>query len=63
MAKLILGSVLKRKKMTKMEFAKRMGIKYAAVFAYFRPTYNPTFRMMERWAKVLGVRIRDLFQE
>lgn len=63
MAKLILGEVLKRKKLSKRQFAKRMGYHYASVFQFFRPTYNPTFKMMIRWAEAAECKVRDLFKE
>lgn len=61
--KLILGMILKKKKLSKRQFAKRMGTQYHAVFAFFKPDYNPTFKMMCRWAKAANCRVRDLIVE
>lgn len=63
MAKLILADVLKKKKLSKRQFALRLGEAYNNVFRYFRTGYDPRWSTMEKWAKALGVRIRDLFKE
>jgi transcriptional regulator with XRE-family HTH domain len=63
MQKLLLASVLKKKKISKYRFAKLLGMKPYAVFRYFRPGYDPKLSTLAKWAKVLGVRIRDLYKE
>lgn len=63
MHKLILASVLKKKKISKYRFAKLLGQDYNSVFRYFRPGYDPKLSTLAKWADVLGVRIRDLFKE
>lgn len=63
MARLTLAAALEKKKMSKRQFAKRLGAHYHSVFQFFKPTYNPTFKTMTRWAKAIGCRVRDLFQE
>lgn len=63
MAKLLLDVVLKKKKVSKRQFAKQLGIDYASVFRFFRAGYDPKLSMLEKWAKVLGVRIGDLFSD
>lgn len=63
MAKIILAAVLKRKRLSKRQFAKRLGISYHNVFRYFHEGYDPKFSLLCRWAKALGVRVRDLIEE
>jgi transcriptional regulator with XRE-family HTH domain len=63
MAKLIIGQVLKKKDVSKRQFAKRLKIEYAGVFRYFRTGYDPKLSTLEKWAKVLGCGISDLFEE
>lgn len=63
MPKLILGKILKKKKLSKRQFAKRLACQYHSVFQFFKPDYNPTFKMMCRWAKAVPCRIRDLYEE
>lgn len=63
MARFLLAEILTRKKMSKRQFAIRLGIKYENVFRFFHRGYDPKLSMLERWAKVLKVRIRDLIKE
>lgn len=63
MAKLRLESVLKELKISKRSFAKRLGIDPSNVFRFFKKDYDPKLSTLEEWAKVLGVRIRDLYEE
>ena len=63
MARLILAEVLKKKKLSKRQFAKSLGVHYNHVFRYFRPGFNPKFRQLEQFASILKCRIRDLFEE
>jgi transcriptional regulator with XRE-family HTH domain len=63
MPKLLLASVLKKKKLSKREFAKRLEIHYRMVFRYCRPGYDPKLSTLEKWAKVLKVPIRHLYKE
>ena len=60
MAKLLLDEILKKKKISKRQFAKALKIEYSAVFRYFRPGYDPKLSTLEKWANALGVEIRDL---
>lgn len=61
MVKLRLAQVLKKQKLSKRQFAKRLGVRYENVFRYFRPGYNPRLSVLAAWAKVLKVRVQDLF--
>jgi len=63
MAKLILAEVLKKKNLSKRQFAKRLKIDYSSVFRYFRDGYDPKLSTLERWAKAIGVKVRDLLEE
>lgn len=63
MAKLILAEVLKKKGLSKRQFAKRLGKDYPAVFRYFREGYDPKLSTLEDWAKALNCRVRDLVEE
>lgn len=63
MAKLLLAEVLKKKGLSKRQFAKRLGKEYPTVFRYFREGYDPKLSSLEAWAKVLNCRIRDLIEE
>lgn len=63
MPKLALAKVLKRKKLSKRQFAKRLGLDYRYVFRLFHDGYNPTFKTMCAWAAALKCRVRDLIEE
>jgi transcriptional regulator with XRE-family HTH domain len=63
MAKIVLEEVLKSKKLSKRQFAKKLGIIYSNVFRLFRADCNPRFSTLEEWAKVLGVKVTDLIRD
>lgn len=63
MAKVVLNKILERKKISKRQFAKLLKMDYPSVFRFFRPGYDPKFSTLERWAKVLEVKIRDFIEE
>lgn len=63
MPTLILDRVLKKKGLSKRQFAKRLNTEYNNVFRYFRSGYDPKLSTLEKWAKALGVKIKDLFKE
>lgn len=63
MVKLRLAALLKEKKISKRGFAKMLGIDYANVFRFFRKDYDPKLSTLEEWARTLGVRIADLYEE
>jgi len=62
-AKLILKQALKRRGLSKRQFAKRLGIEYNNVFRYFREGYDPKLSSLTKWAKALGCKVRDLLEE
>lgn len=63
MAKLIIGQVLKKRKLSKRKFAKLIGCEYKNVFRYFKPGYDAKLSTLSLWAKALGLRVRDLLDE
>lgn len=63
MAKLALAEMLRKRKLSKRAFAKRLGIDYHNVFRYFRPTVDPKLSTLTRWARAIGCRVRDLIRE
>lgn len=63
MARLILGEYLAKTRISKRQFAKRLGIRYENVFRLFREGYDPKFSTINRWAQVLKCRVRDLIRE
>lgn len=63
MPKLLLAEALQKKGLSKRQFAKKIGKEYPTVFRYFRDGYDPKLSSLEVWAKVLGCRIRDLYEE
>lgn len=63
MAKLLLAQALKKKKMSKRQFAKKLGIQYSAVFRYFREGYDPKLSVLESWANALDIKIKELYEE
>lgn len=62
MATLILAKVLKKKRISKRQFAKRLGREYHTVFRYFKEGYDPKLSTLAEWAKALGVRISELYK-
>jgi len=62
-AELILDQVLKRKKLSKRQFAKRIGKDYPTVFRYFRKGYDPKLSTLTLWARAIGVKVSALYRE
>ncbi len=64
MAKLALSDALKKKKLSKRQFAKRLGItQYHNVFRFFRDDRDPKLSTLTKWAKAIGCKVRDLIKE
>lgn len=63
MPKLALGKVLKKRKLSKRQFAIRLGVAYHNVFKLFRKGYDPRFSSLVRIAKAVPCRVRDLIDE
>jgi len=62
-AKIILKKILEQRKISKRQFAIKLGVDVGNVFRFFRPNYDPRFSTLERWAKVLNIKVKDLFEE
>jgi transcriptional regulator with XRE-family HTH domain len=63
MAKLLLDRVLKRKKLSKRQFAKLLKTDYSYVFRYFRKGYDPRLSVLQKWATALKVKIASLYRD
>ena len=63
MVKLTLNEALKKKKISKRQFAKKLGILYSNVFRMFRPGYDPKFSTLIEISKVLDLKVKDLYEE
>ncbi len=63
MAELRLAEVLKEKEISKRKFAKMIDKDYREIFRYCRKGYDPKLSTLDKWAKALNVRIKDLFKE
>jgi transcriptional regulator with XRE-family HTH domain len=63
MATLALAKALKKKRISKRQFAIRLGMRYENVFKLFRNGRNPKLSTLNKWAKIIGCRVRDLLEE
>jgi transcriptional regulator with XRE-family HTH domain len=63
MAKVRLEEILKKKKISKRKFIKLLKTDSGTARRYFQPGFNPTLATLEKFAKVLKVKIRDLIKE
>jgi DNA-binding Xre family transcriptional regulator len=61
--KLKLEALLQKKKISKYRLAQLLGVPASNVFRYFKPDYDPKLSTLERWAKVLEVKVKDLLDE
>ena len=59
---LILASVLKKKRISKLEFGRRLGIDQRNLSKLFRKGYNPRVSTLYLYAKVIGCKARDLIK-
>jgi DNA-binding Xre family transcriptional regulator len=62
-ARLALQRALKKKRLSKRQLAKRLGIAYHNVFRMFHEDYDPRFSKLNVIAKAIGCRVRDLFED
>jgi DNA-binding Xre family transcriptional regulator len=62
-ARVILAAVLKRKGISKRQFARLIGVDYHNVFRLFREGTDPRFSTLSKWAKALNCKVRDLIRE
>lgn len=61
--KLKLDTVIEKKKISKYRLAQLLDVPTPSVFRYFRPGYDPKLSTLEKIAKVLEVKVRDLLDE
>jgi len=61
--KLKLGNILEKRKLSKYRFAQMLGVPPSSVLRYFKPNYDPQLSTLERWAKVLEIKVKDLLDE
>ncbi len=61
--KLKLETILQKKKISKYRFAQMLGLPTSSIFRYFKPDYDPKLSTLEKWAKVLEMKVRDLLDE
>jgi hypothetical protein len=62
-AKLQIEKVLEKKGMSKRQFAKLIVEDYGNVFRFFRPGYDPKLSTLNKWAKALNLKVKDLLIE
>jgi transcriptional regulator with XRE-family HTH domain len=63
MPELRLELILKKKKLSKRQFARLLKTDTGTLSKYFKGTGNPTLLTLEKWAKLLNVKVRDLIKE
>jgi len=61
--KLKLETILQKKKISKYRFAQMLGLPTSSIFRYFKPDYDPKLSTLEKWAKALELKVRDLLEE
>lgn len=63
MATLRLKDILKQRKISHRKFSQLLGVERGTLARYLRPDYNPTLATLEKIAKALGLKVRDLLKE
>jgi DNA-binding Xre family transcriptional regulator len=58
-----LESIVQKKKISKYRLAQLLGVPTSTVFRYFKPGFDPKVSTLERLAKVLELKVRDLLDE
>lgn len=61
--KLKLEAIIQKKKVSKYRLAQLLGVPTSTVFRFFKPDYDPKLSTLEKVAKVLDVKVRDLLDE
>jgi DNA-binding Xre family transcriptional regulator len=61
--KLRLEAILQKKKISKYRLAQLLGVPTPNIFRYFKPEFDPKLSTLERLAKVLEIKVRDLLDE
>jgi transcriptional regulator with XRE-family HTH domain len=63
MAKIRLSEELKKQKISKRQFTIMMKSDTGTMGRYYRGDGNPTLATLDKWAKALGVKIKDLVKD
>jgi transcriptional regulator with XRE-family HTH domain len=63
MARLILDEILKKKRISKREFSRRLGVDYKNISRMFRKGFDPRVSALAKYAKALDVSCRDLLKD
>ncbi|WP_374028136.1 helix-turn-helix domain-containing protein [Bdellovibrio bacteriovorus] len=63
MARVALDKVLKKKKLSKNAFAKKLGVLPSVVRPFFHEDANPKLQTLALWARVLDCKISELYDE
>jgi DNA-binding Xre family transcriptional regulator len=63
MARVVLNEILKKKRISRYAFAKRLGIDYKNTPRMFHDGFNPRVSDLARYAKAIGCKVRDLIKE
>ncbi len=58
-----LDTILKKKEMSKYRLAQLLDVPTSTVFRFFKPEYDPRLSTLEKIAKVLEVKVKDLLDE
>jgi transcriptional regulator with XRE-family HTH domain len=63
MAKVILKKILDRKKISYRQFAKLMNYSETGVYRWLKETWDPRLSTLQKIARRLKLRVRDLIDE
>jgi DNA-binding Xre family transcriptional regulator len=61
--KLKIEAILQKKKISKYRLAQLLDVPTSTVFRYFKAEYDPKLSTLEKVAKALEVKVRDLLDE
>ena len=61
--KLKLEAIMQKRKISKYRLAQMLGLPTSSVFRYFKPDYDPKLSSLEKIARALEVKVRDLLDE
>ena len=56
-------AIMQKRKISKYRLAQMLGLPTSSVFRYFKPDYDPKLSSLEKIAKALEVKVRDLLDE
>ena len=61
--KLKLDAIIQKKKISKYRLAQLLNVPTSTVFRFFKPDYDPKLSTLERIAKALEIKVRDILEE